>query len=41
MTLEPDEGWTNPVGRICPTRTSAMVLEPDEYIQSGRIYLTR
>jgi hypothetical protein len=47
MALEPNEGWTNlegqiyPTwGRICLTRTSAMILEPDENIRSSRIYST-
>jgi hypothetical protein len=41
MALEPDESRTNPVGQIYPSRTTTMVLEPDEYISSGRIYPTR
>jgi hypothetical protein len=41
IALEPNEGRTNPVGRIYPTRTVATVLEPDEDIRSGRIYPPR
>jgi hypothetical protein len=48
MALEPNDGQTNPVGRIyltwgriCLTRTATTVLEPDEDNRSGRIYPTR